>query len=173
MKQTLSSIWAHKELFIYFLLLFPDQIPFFDERGTDDHKLFRWLSNSYAFGLYFFLEWFQKLRKWWTLCRIQTPAWLHHIVAVKRKTILFSHTSELNNCGRPGYLFHSRLFTFHLGIHPAWLKFFLLSEILLFPFRQDQNTAFYLERKDKEFSLCKWFNRQLVSVRRLMMIITQ
>ena len=72
-----------------------------------------------------------------------------------------------------GVLLHSRLFTFHLGIHPAWLKFFLLSEILLFPFRQDQNTAFYLERKDKEFSLCKWFNRQLVSVRRLMMIIIQ
>ena len=113
-------------------------------------NFFRWQLNSYAFRLYFFLEWFQKLRKWWTLCGIQTPAWLHHIVAVKRKTILFSHTSELNNCGRPGYLFHSRLFTFHLGIHPAWLKFFLLSEILLFPFRQDQNTAFYLERKDKE-----------------------
>ena len=72
-----------------------------------------------------------------------------------------------------GVLLHSRLFTFHLGIHPAWLKLFLLSEILLFPFRQDQNTAFYLERKDKEFSLCKWFNRQLVSVRRLMMIIIQ
>ena len=53
-----------------------------------------------------------------------------------------------------GVLFHSTLFTFHLGIHPAWLKLFLLSEILLFPFRQDQNTAFYLERKDKEFSLC-------------------